>query len=304
MDTQKLTNYTLMGMFAFGSSTLIGLMVVGELSESLWFGVLNVPSTLVGVRLLEERVWYKDSHRLHRLNDKVTELEKLELQVYQSLESAHNLKEELEERTIYLNNECNYHLTKIQRISSHRHKLYQELETLQRSNQREQQTYERRLKEVAELEKRQAEINLQLSMKSAIAQTGETPHQIKELGHQLYLKQKQHQNLRQKFLALQKVKTKLEEDKLQLEEKVTDLQSREDQLKLTITNLQKKHLEMSTQVIKNHATLSQLANKITATEEHKTKITQDIRTLQQRKNSLLAEVKRHREKLDQIKASI
>ena len=254
MSTTKLVNQLLLGSIAFGISFILGLLAQRNLAKALLTGVITVPACYSAASVVNRRRRQQEKQTHYSLSSQIQLLERKETQLYQTLASAADIKQELEASIHALQVERNQLLHRVSELHCQRNGLYRELHTLQQQQQQQQQNVYSKQTQLQQLEKQKLELEQTLHLQTTQIRPVETrirslKSEFSQIEAQISERQAQKQQLDLSLASLVHQKQHLSAEIQELREAQKALEEIQHELKFTVSFLTHKKQELEDNLV-------------------------------------------------------
>ena len=272
MSTNKLVNQLLLGSIAFSISFILGLLAQRNLAKALLTGGITVPACYSAATVVNRRRRQQEKQTHYSLSSQIQLLERKETQLYQTLASAADIKQELEASIHALQVERNQLLHRVSELHCQRNKLYRELHTLQQQQQQQQQSFYSQQTQLQQLEKQKLELDQTLHLQTTQIRPIETrirslKTEFDRIETQIKKKQAQQQQLDLSVASLAHQKQHLFAEIQELREAQKALEENQHELKFTISSLTHKKQELEDNLVATGQKREQLQQQMTELSE-------------------------------------
>ena len=294
MQSIRVVNRILTGSVAFSASFLLALLVNRDINQALLTGVITVPATYAGAAIAEKRRIYQEKLLRGSLQNQIQELLEEENQLYQSLASATETRQEVEASINALQGERSQLLNRVSDLHIQRNELYRELSDFQKQKQQQETEFYHLQSQIQRLERQQIELDQSLSAKTfQLNQTESRANQLKKeidrLQKQISHKKQQKEQLHPDLITLENQKRNLEGEAYDLQTQIQVLQQRQEQLNQVLAPLQEQQQQVEVSLMAGKAKLDQLLSQISEKRKQQKKLDRDLANLGERKQQLEAE---------------
>ena len=254
MSTNKLVNQLLLGSIAFGISFILGLLAQRNLAKALLTGGITIPACYSAATVVNRRRRQQEKQTHYSLSSQIQLLERKETQLYQTLASAADIKQELEASVHALQVERNQLLYRVSELHCQRNGLYRELHTLQQQQQQQQQSFYSQQTQLQQLEKQKLELDQTLHLQTTQIRPIETrirslKTEFDRIETQIKEKQAQQQQLDLSLASLAHQKQYLFAEIQELREAQKALEEIQHELKFTVSSLTHKKQELEDNLV-------------------------------------------------------
>ena len=254
MSTTKLVNQLFLGSIAFSISFILGLLAHRNLAKALLTGVITVPACYSAATVVNRRRRQQEKQTHYSLYSQIQLLERKETQLYQTLASAAEIKQELEASVHALQVERNQLLHRVSELHCQRNGLYRELHTLQQQQQQQQQNFHSQQTQLQQLEKQKLELDQTLHLQTTQIRPVESrirslKSEFSKIEAEIANKQVQKQQLNSSLASLAHQKQHLSAEIQELRKALKTLEEMQHELNSSISFLTDKKQELEDNLV-------------------------------------------------------
>jgi chromosome segregation ATPase len=291
MSLTKNRHRTFGSLVGFGISFCLSLIILRNPLTSFFNGIFAFSGSFLAVGISDRQRIKREKKSKHSFQHQIKRLEAQENQLYQSLSSVTNIKEQVEAKVNGLYLERTHLLNRIAELNFKRNDLYRDVNHLQQQLEQFNQTIFQKKGQIEQLEKREIELNQAILRKSYNSHPSQRRiNQLKEkvaaVTTTLTVQEQQQQQLEQELINLENAKQEIEGQIYDLNNQIKVLEQKQTGLEININDLQnqKQQLEITLKQYQEESNL--LKNTIDDQILQQEQIKQIILDLEQEKQEL------------------
>lgn len=284
MKFDKIPHQLVLLMIAFWVGFFLGLIFYKGRLQAFYAGLISVATVGTATWGTQSYRRYQNMIIYDELTAELDELEAQESEIYQSLNSANLMRQELETRIENLDKEKVYLLDTIGKLTVERRKLADDVHSLQVKDKYHQDIYASKYQNISYLENQQEELSFKLEL----------------LETAIDKKQQQLTKIEKDVGEFEQSQQALSTQKNQLLQQVQELQAYYQQLTQNIEQIQQEKQNLERQFINEKKEIEHFKTIITESKEQQQAYNQILHSLEARKQELEANIQNLQKEQQQL----
>jgi chromosome segregation ATPase len=292
MSLTKNRHRTFGSLVGFGISFGLSLIILQNPLTSFINGVVTFSGSFLAVGISDRQRIKREKKVKNSFHHQIKRLEAEENQIYQSLSSVSNIKEQVEAKVNSLYLERTHLLNRVAELNFKRNDLYRDVNHLQQQLDQITQAITQKKIQIGQLEKREIELNQAILRKSynshpSQRRINQLKEKVAEVQTTLTVQEQQQQKIEQELINLETYKQEIEGNIYDLNGQIKLLEYQKEGLETSMTELQNQKQILETTLEKYHQ------------ETHNLQTTIETQTLQQEElKQVILELENHKQELE------
>jgi chromosome segregation ATPase len=291
MSLTKNRHRTFGALVGFGISFGLSLIILQNPLTSFINGVVTFSGSFLAVGISDRQRIKREKKVKNSFQHQIKRLEAEENQLYQSLSSVSNIKEQVESKVNSLYLERTHLLNRIAELNFKRNDLYRDVNHLQQQLDQITQAITQKKIQIEQLEKREIELNQAILRKSynshpSQRRINQLKEKVAEVQTTLTVQEQQQQKIEQELINLETYKQEIEGNIYDLNGQIKLLEYKKEGLETSISELQNQKQTLETTLEKYHQETHKLQNSIETKTLQQEEIKQAILELENHKQEL------------------